>query len=86
MTVMTTTLPETLLDMGPWGVCIFATPQAATAMAAELGWDTGELDRLHLNPSGDAYLFHETQGGRTHTQVIRVKPGTADGEFIASDD
>ena len=55
-------------------------------MAAELGWDIGELDRLHLNPSGDAYLFHETQGGRTHTQVIRVKPGTAEGEFVADHD
>lgn len=82
---MSITFPETLLDMGPWGACIFATPQAA-AMAAELGWDTAELDQIHLNQSGDAYLYHETQGGRTQTQVIRVKPGTADGEFIAIND
>jgi hypothetical protein len=86
---MTTTLPklpETLLDMGPWGACIFATPEAATTMAAELGWDAAGLDRVHLNQSGDAYLYHETQGGRTQTQVIRVKPGAAEGEFIAIND
>ena len=78
--------PETLIDMAPWGCCIFATPEAAAVMAAELGWDASELDVLRLNDAGDAYLLHETVGGRTWTQVVRVRPGTTEGEFVAIDD
>ena len=81
-----TTLPDTLIDMAPWGASVLATPAVASAMAAELGWDLNELDRLQLNDDGTAYLFHQTVGGRTQTDVVRVTPGSAAGQFVAVND
>jgi hypothetical protein len=83
---MTNTLPDTLIDMSPWGASILATPDTAAAMAAELSWDLADLDRLHLNDDGTAYLLHQTVDGRTQTQIVRVRPGSAPGEFVAVDD
>jgi hypothetical protein len=81
-----TTLPDTLIDMSPWGASVLATPAVAAAMAAELGWDLNELDRLQLNDDGTVYLFHKTVGGRTQTDVVRVAPGPTAGQFVAIND
>jgi hypothetical protein len=87
---MAAKLPETLMDLSPWGWSGYATPEVADEYALELGWNTKELDELKLvTPETKTYAFYDLADGRTCTQFFRVKSSGIDGEYVqdlAADD
>lgn len=83
---MAAKLPETLIDLSPWGWSGYATPEVAAEYALELGWNTEELDELKLvTPETKTYAFYYLADGRINTQLIRVKNGDNPGEYVDAD-